>query len=95
MQTCSECEANHWGHSSGKGCDACNCDPTGVINGTNGKPVLQCQEFSGECECMPGRGGKRCDQCELYYWGNPKTGQCKSCDCNSGGSADYQVSQQK
>lgn len=31
----------------------------------------QCNEFDGQCQCIAGRGGKRCDQCPDLYYGDP------------------------
>lgn len=59
-------------------------------NDSNGQPITQCDAYSGECQCRDGRGGKNCDQCQTYFWGDPKQDKCESCDCNPQGSMAYQ-----
>ena len=76
------CAPNHWKIASGEGCDHCDCDPIGSTNET-------CNEYSGQCECKPGFGGRRCDQCEENYWGDPQV-ECYPCNCNPQGSKSYQ-----
>ncbi|EJW75502.1 hypothetical protein WUBG_13590, partial [Wuchereria bancrofti] len=73
-----------------KGCEPCECDPTGVILSDNGMPQLQCNELDGRCYCKPGRGGRTCSDCEDYHWGDPATGECRKCECDRIGSATQQ-----
>ncbi len=37
----------------------------------------------------PGFGGRKCDQCEENYWGDPQV-ECFPCDCNPIGSMSFQ-----
>lgn len=88
---CDQCVENYYDLSSGKGCSACDCDPTGVVTNSNGLPELQCNQFDGRCHCKIGRGGRRCSECEDYFWGDPTTSDgCKRCECNPTGSASLQ-----
>lgn len=36
-------------------------------------PVMQ---FTGQCQCRDGFGGKTCTDCQENYWGDPRT-QCR------------------
>ncbi|CAL1545990.1 unnamed protein product, partial [Lymnaea stagnalis] len=68
-----------------RGCpDVCNCNPMGSFSTT-------CDPKSKQCTCKPGVGGKRCDRCEIGYWGLHKIGEtggsgCIPCNCNKFGS---------
>lgn len=33
-------------------------------------------QFTGECHCHQGFGGKQCTECEQLHWGNPRV-QCQ------------------
>ena len=46
-------------------------------------------QYDGQCQCRPGFGGRRCDQCQTNHWGNPRD-RCFPCQCDPYGSADTQ-----
>ncbi|VDN83513.1 unnamed protein product [Brugia pahangi] len=87
---CDLCAVHHFDLASGKGCEPCKCDPTGVILSDDGMSQLQCNELDGRCYCKPGRGGRTCSDCEDYHWGDPATGECRKCECDRIGSATQQ-----
>ncbi|VDN07204.1 unnamed protein product [Thelazia callipaeda] len=87
---CDACAPHHFDLASGKGCEPCGCDPTGVILSNDGIPELQCNELDGLCYCKPGRGGRTCSDCENYHWGDPTTDDCRKCECDRIGSATQQ-----
>ena len=76
------CKENHWKIASGEGCEACDCDPVGSTSES-------CNLYDGQCDCKDGFGGRKCDQCEENYWGDPRE-QCFPCDCNPQGSQSFQ-----
>jgi hypothetical protein len=76
------CKENHWKIASGEGCDACECDEVGSTNST-------CNVYDGQCDCRAGFGGRKCDQCEENYWGDPRV-ECYDCNCNPQGSQSFQ-----
>jgi len=49
------------------GCERCHCDLTGSVNGS-------CDITTGNCHCLPGVAGRRCDQCLQFYYGFSRTG---------------------
>lgn len=69
---CDECAADHWKLDSREGCMPCKCDTTGTFADST-----HCDQNTGQCSCVEGRGGKRCDECPFNYWGSPRT-ECKS-----------------
>ncbi|VDN04221.1 unnamed protein product [Thelazia callipaeda] len=87
---CDACAPHHFNLASGKGCEPCGCDPTGVILDNDGAPDLHCNELDGRCYCKPGRGGRTCSDCENYHWGDPARDECRKCECNIIGSATQQ-----
>lgn len=42
----------------GKGCEKCDCDPSGVLIREDGTSEMQCNQIDGHCPCKPGRGGR-------------------------------------
>lgn len=68
-QSCDRCAENHWNLVSGKGCEACDCDPQGSYS-------MKCNEIDGQCHCKPTFGGRRCDECLPNHWGDPRV-QCQ------------------
>ena len=64
---CNRCRNGYWDLASGEGCQSCNCDPIGSSTGA-------CDEDSGQCECLPGVTGQRCDQCLPNHYGLNKAG---------------------
>jgi len=68
--------------ASGEGCSACNCNP---LNSRG----LSCNEFTGQCQCNDGFGGRTCDDCADGFYGNPNR-QCYACECDPIGSTSSQ-----
>uniref|UniRef100_A0A8C7UGZ5 Laminin subunit beta-2 n=1 Tax=Oncorhynchus mykiss TaxID=8022 RepID=A0A8C7UGZ5_ONCMY len=83
--TCDHCEPNYWNLASGRGCEACGCEPNNAVN-----PA--CNEFTGKCQCRDGFGGKICTDCQENYWGDPRI-QCRACDCDPRGIETSQCGQ--
>uniref|UniRef100_A0AAY5KK94 Laminin, beta 2 (laminin S) n=1 Tax=Esox lucius TaxID=8010 RepID=A0AAY5KK94_ESOLU len=83
--TCDHCKPNSWNLASGRGCEACGCDPNNAVNPT-------CNEFTGKCQCRRGFGGKTCTDCQENYWGDPRV-QCRACDCDPRGIETSQCDQ--
>uniref|UniRef100_UPI00358F3273 laminin-like protein epi-1 n=1 Tax=Myxine glutinosa TaxID=7769 RepID=UPI00358F3273 len=76
-QHCDSCAPNHWGLSSGKGCQPCDCHPERSLD-------KSCDEDTGQCQCKQKFGGKTCSDCQLDHWGTPNT-CCTPCDCDHKG----------
>ena len=53
----------------------------------------RCNPFDGTCECRPGFGGRRCNECQANYWGNPNV-ECRACECDPIGSASQQCNRE-
>ena len=66
---CGGCEIGYYGIPSETGCKACQCDVRGSQQTTldNGMTVWEC-DLNGQCNCLPGIGGKRCDQCAYGFY---------------------------
>ncbi|XP_067846571.1 laminin subunit gamma-1 isoform X2 [Heptranchias perlo] len=79
---CSQCEPGFYNLLSGQGCQRCDCNPIGSVNG-------QCDSQNGQCECQPGVVGRQCDECEPDHFGFGQDG-CKPCDCDREGSRSLQ-----
>ncbi|XP_011495348.1 PREDICTED: laminin subunit alpha [Ceratosolen solmsi marchali] len=72
---CDRCADDHYGFSSCRGCQPCNC---GVASESS-----QCADEDGNCRCKPGVEGRTCDQCMSGFWNYGPNG-CTSCECTTG-----------
>ncbi|KAJ7988139.1 hypothetical protein DPEC_G00320520 [Dallia pectoralis] len=55
----------------------CNCSSEGSAD--------DCDRHTGECVCLPGYAGPRCDICQADHYDNGTTG-CIPCGCDSSGA---------
>lgn len=51
--------------------------------------MRRCNPYDGTCECRPGFGGRRCNECQSNFWGNPNV-ECYPCECDVIGSSSQQ-----
>ena len=72
------CLSGYFDISSGTGCRDCACSPIGT-------PSNECNVTTGQCECLPGVTGLKCDVCQQDYYGFSSTG-CFPCNCFEPGS---------
>ena len=80
---CEQCMDGFYGNPSalvteqthGKGCTACECD-------SNGSRSSSCNKATGKCQCLPGVGGDKCDQCLPQYFNLVPGVGCQLCSCN-------------
>ncbi|KAI3421145.1 Laminin B (Domain IV) [Globodera pallida] len=84
-QRCDQCAAGFFNITSGKGCDPCDCDPLGTLDG--GKV---CDMQSGQCKCKKGVIGQKCDQCAPRHFGFGASKGCSECVCNQFGAEHSQ-----
>ena len=83
---CERCRAGFFGDASRHECRQCDCH----LPGTNSTGGALCDGQSGQCRCLPGVTGKRCDQCAADQW-NLASGQgCEHCGCDPAGSLNTQ-----
>ncbi|XP_075229000.1 laminin subunit alpha [Lycorma delicatula] len=82
---CDHCEDYTFNYDPIFGCEPCSCNPHGVENGN-----LQCNLFSGTCDCKPNIVGRTCDHCESGHWSFPN---CRPCDCDLRGT-EYDICDQ-
>ncbi|NWX99807.1 LAMB4 protein, partial [Nothoprocta ornata] len=88
---CDQCAPGYWHVARGRGCQLCGCSPknsqghqSSLLCGQLFNPELLLQ-FTGQCPCKPGYSGRRCDECEENYFGNPQT-HCIQCRCHREGT---------
>ena len=53
-------QRGYYGLDTGLGCLPCSCSPSGSMSG-------DCTE-EGQCHCIPGVAGKRCDRCARGFY---------------------------
>ncbi|XP_078086591.1 usherin [Mustelus asterias] len=67
--------------SNSEGCQWCNCDPAGTVEGT------VCDQSNGQCICQPNRQEKQCDQCRPgFMLPSVNSTGCLPCECHPIGS---------
>ncbi|XP_071996224.1 usherin isoform X2 [Engystomops pustulosus] len=83
---CSTCSDHTYNLSSenSRGCQDCNCDPKGTVQGSTCDPV------HGQCQCLPNYQGRRCAQCKpgFYISSDRSSLGCVPCDCHPRGSTN-------
>uniref|UniRef100_A0A0B7BNE7 Laminin subunit alpha n=1 Tax=Arion vulgaris TaxID=1028688 RepID=A0A0B7BNE7_9EUPU len=77
---CDTCEPEAYGYDALIGCQRCSCNYNGVLEGD-----LNCDQISGQCNCKPGVGGRRCDICLAGYHSFP---HCQDCGCDIKGTVE-------
>ncbi|PVD23436.1 hypothetical protein C0Q70_16705 [Pomacea canaliculata] len=75
---CDRCEPEAYGYDPLVGCQECRCNPRGVAGGN-----LNCDQITGQCQCLPNVGGRKCDTCLPGYHSFP---YCSACDCDPAGT---------
>ena len=60
---CDQCDPNTYGYDPIIGCEDCTCNAQGVHNGN-----LQCDSFTGQCQCKHNVVGRMCERCAFGYW---------------------------
>ncbi|XP_067901794.1 usherin [Heterodontus francisci] len=80
---CDQCVPHTFNLSSSnhEGCQWCNCDPAGTVEGT------VCDQSNGQCVCQLNRRGKQCDQCRPgFMLPSVNFTGCLPCECHPIGS---------
>lgn len=73
-EKCDQCVPLTFGFDQIIGCEDCNCNPYGVLDGN-----LQCDLNNGSCICSPNVVGRACDKCQYGFFSFPYCGPCR-CD---------------
>ena len=58
---CELCLPGYFGNATIQDCQLCNCDD-------EGSATSLCDSDSGQCTCLEGVGGVRCDQCQVHNY---------------------------
>lgn len=61
---------------------ACNCDQ----DGTEDHSAKNCDQTTGQCNCLPNVIGKTCDQCKPDHFGLKSGEGCTFCGCEIEGT---------
>ncbi|KAG8228153.1 hypothetical protein J437_LFUL002807 [Ladona fulva] len=77
-KNCDQCEEYTYGYDQIIGCEECNCNPLGVDKGN-----MQCDLFTGLCECKKNVDGRTCDRCNPGFSSFPF---CELCSCDLRGT---------
>ncbi|KAK6627792.1 hypothetical protein RUM44_010271 [Polyplax serrata] len=77
---CDECESQTFGYDVNYGCEDCNCNPEGVENYN-----MQCDLYTGVCQCKNNIRGRTCDRCRAGHYAFPT---CLECACDHRGTTE-------
>ncbi|XP_008332400.1 laminin subunit alpha-3 isoform X3 [Cynoglossus semilaevis] len=76
--TCEVCENQTFNFHPLLGCEGCECSPDGIRDGAG----PECEPITGQCNCKPRIGGRKCDRCAAGFYRFP---DCLPCKCNQSG----------
>ncbi|XP_076440495.1 laminin subunit alpha-like [Babylonia areolata] len=79
-ERCDRCQPEAYGYDNLIGCQECSCNPRGVEQGD-----LNCDQTTGQCNCLPNVGGRKCDTCLPGHHSFP---YCQTCDCDPAGTLE-------
>ncbi|XP_074017491.1 multiple epidermal growth factor-like domains protein 9 [Numenius arquata] len=65
---------------SGPAGDPCNCSAAGSV------AAAQCDGATGQCPCLEGYAGLRCETCAQGFYPEPSGQRCRPCGCSPPGS---------
>uniref|UniRef100_A0AAQ5Z8U5 Laminin, beta 1a n=1 Tax=Amphiprion ocellaris TaxID=80972 RepID=A0AAQ5Z8U5_AMPOC len=70
---CQSCKLGYYGDALQQDCRTCDCDPRGISE-------QQCNKVGGQCVCVDGVSGPRCDVCARGFAGTfPDCRRCHQC----------------
>ena len=72
---CELCLQGTYGHDPILGCQNCECERNGVIDGN-----VACDAKTGQCSCKPSHTGRQCNKCSIGYYNYPLCQKCDQCD---------------
>ncbi|XP_071346604.1 laminin subunit alpha-3-like isoform X2 [Trachinotus anak] len=75
---CDVCQNQTFNYHPLLGCEGCECSPDGI----RASAGPDCESVTGQCNCKPRIGGRKCDRCAAGYFRFP---DCVPCNCNQGG----------
>uniref|UniRef100_A0A8B9N0L0 Multiple EGF like domains 9 n=1 Tax=Accipiter nisus TaxID=211598 RepID=A0A8B9N0L0_9AVES len=64
--------------------DPCNCSAVGSAS------VTECNGTTGQCPCLEGYAGLRCETCAQGFYLEQRSQQCRPCGCSPAGSSSAQ-----
>lgn len=67
--------------------DICNCSVVGSAS------AAECNVTTGQCPCLDGYTGLRCEICAQGFYQEPNSQQCRPCGCSPSGSSTTQCDQ--
>ena len=67
---------------------ACNCNPLG----TEENSALNCDQTTGQCNCLPNVVGVQCSSCKLDHYGMQSGTGCTDCSCDVDGTINRSTS---
>uniref|UniRef100_A0A915KC82 Laminin EGF-like domain-containing protein n=1 Tax=Romanomermis culicivorax TaxID=13658 RepID=A0A915KC82_ROMCU len=83
---CKKCIHNTQGFHCEKCSPGCNCYAPGTYKPQSNYRILECEQPTGQCECLPHVTGRACDKCEPGYFNITSGVGCESCNCDPLGS---------
>ncbi|XP_062373562.1 laminin subunit beta-1b [Sardina pilchardus] len=79
---CQYCKRGYYGDAKTQDCRKCMCNERGTSSqGCTGDECV-CDEYSGQCPCLPSVVGQHCDQCAIDTWNYDSGEGCQACLCH-------------
>ncbi|KAL2102594.1 hypothetical protein ACEWY4_001762 [Coilia grayii] len=79
---CQYCKKGYYGDARTQDCRKCMCNVRGTVSEGCAGGECVCDEYTGQCPCLPGVEGQHCDQCAVDYWNYDSGEGCQACLCH-------------
>uniref|UniRef100_UPI00358E9050 laminin subunit beta-2-like isoform X2 n=1 Tax=Myxine glutinosa TaxID=7769 RepID=UPI00358E9050 len=81
---CRHCRVGFFGDATTQSCHDCHCNTRGTDPARCPAAIstCYCDPLSGQCPCLSGVQGRRCELCQADHWGFEGGRGCSPCHCH-------------
>ncbi|XP_069485257.1 laminin subunit beta-1 [Ambystoma mexicanum] len=82
-ENCANCQLGYYGDALRQDCRKCVCNYLGTVQEHCSAEDCQCNQTSGQCQCLPNVIGQNCDRCAPNTWNLASGTGCEACGCDA------------